>query len=347
MADVNIVARMAVAGVVALVCTAAWARAARRLGLVDHPGPRKLQRAPVPLAGGIGFATGITVAFHGVHGYGAILWATWALVVLGIADDAFDLRARIRLVGQAVAALPAVAVLAPNVGFPRALEVAVALVCVLGVICTFKCIDCADGVASAVAIPAAFALAGLGSWSAGVTAMAAAVAGAAVGFLVLNMPPARCYLGEGGSTAMGGALALVALAAASSVAPDGALRVGLASMIVLAVPVADFVLVHARRYRAGVRRVRDLMASAGTDHLPHRLRARGRGPWGVAALCGGATAACGGAALISLSGGFSGVFIGACAVVAVMSGAEYLLRRGNSPRSRPTPLLAATTGTRR
>src|SRR5262249_22310780 len=33
--------------------------------------------------------------------------------------------------------------------------------------------------------------------------------------------------------------------------------------------------VHYRRYRVGIRTVRDLLASTGKDHLPHRLMAHG------------------------------------------------------------------------
>ena len=46
---------------------AAWGlhRAAQALGLIDHPGGRRLHMAPVPLVGGLAIASGLLLAFAG------------------------------------------------------------------------------------------------------------------------------------------------------------------------------------------------------------------------------------------------------------------------------------------
>src|SRR5205085_1144897 len=87
-----------------------------------------------------------------------------------------------------------------------------------------------------------------------------------------NAPPARVFLGDTGSTFLG--LMVAVLAILANPRPHGHWHVP-AAPFVLAVPVFDIVWVHLCRYRAGMRSVRDLLASTGKDHLPHRLMAHG------------------------------------------------------------------------
>ena len=105
---------------VSLLCNWAALRLARRVGLVDRPdGQRKLQREPVPLAGGLAIAaaTGGMVAAlmivdperrETAHSYvkeAVGLLAGWALIlVLGVLDDFGRLRGRQKLAGQIAAA---------------------------------------------------------------------------------------------------------------------------------------------------------------------------------------------------------------------------------------------------
>lgn len=289
------------------------ARVARRVGLVDHPGPYKIHRIPVPLAGGVGVAAGVTAGVLWGGPSPTVLVSLWALVAVGLADDVRDLRARTRLTLQAIAVLPALLEWTPSVGVPRPVEVGVALLWTVAAISAVKCIDCADAVTAPVAIVGAVALGGLAGWQGPSAALAVAVTGAATGFLVWNTPPARCFLGEAGSTVLGFLLVLIGLQAAGAAPPDRTWVVALGGPTVLALPILDFVLVHVRRVRAGVRRLADLMASRGTDHFPHRLAARGLRPAEVAMACSAATAA--GAAVAHVSAAVGGV-------VAVLGGAS-------------------------
>jgi UDP-GlcNAc:undecaprenyl-phosphate GlcNAc-1-phosphate transferase len=178
------------------------------------------------------------------------------------------------------------------------------------------------------------AVAALAGWSGSAGAIGVSVAGAAAGFLVLNAPPARCFLGESGSTVLGYLLALAGLAAASSAPRASALAVTAAGVTVLAIPVFDFVLVHARRAREGVRNLAQLMAFAGTDHLPHRLRAAGLSPWSVAAACGCATAICGLAANTASRTGLASAVAVGLALCGAFVGAETVLGRARGSRER-------------
>jgi UDP-GlcNAc:undecaprenyl-phosphate GlcNAc-1-phosphate transferase len=78
--------------------------------------------------------------------------------------------------------------------------------------------------------------------------LALATAGSLAGFLVWNRPPARIYLGDGGSYLVGTALAIL-LAASFTDGEPVALTSG--ALLFLAVPAADIVVAVVRRLRAG------------------------------------------------------------------------------------------------
>jgi UDP-GlcNAc:undecaprenyl-phosphate GlcNAc-1-phosphate transferase len=313
---------------------ATWivARVAGRIRLVDHPGPYKVHRTPVPLAGGVGVAAGVTVGVLWGWPSPTVLVSLWALVAVGLADDVRDLRARTRLTLQAMAVLPALLEWTPSVGVPRPAEIGMALLWTVAAISAVKCIDCADAITAPVAIVGAVALGGLAGWQGPSASLAAALTGAAAGFLVWNIPPARCFLGESGSTALGFLLVLVGLQAAGTVPADRTWAAALAGPAVLVLPVLDFALVHARRVRAGVRRLSDLMASRGTDHLPHRLAARGLGPAKVALACSGATAIGGAVAQLLARAGTGGAVMGVLALTVAFFASEVALSRLRLPR---------------
>jgi UDP-N-acetylmuramyl pentapeptide phosphotransferase/UDP-N-acetylglucosamine-1-phosphate transferase len=87
-------------------------------------------------------------------------------------------------------------------------------------------------------------------------------AGAAVGFLIWNRPPARLFLGNSGSSAISTTVAVLFACHWSLLPTPGALG-GLAPF---AWPIADLVFVSVRRLRAGRR-----PWHGGKDHTTHEL----------------------------------------------------------------------------
>ena len=76
----------------------------------------------------------------------------------------------------------------------------------------FNFMDGADGIAAATAVSSGMALGVLSLASnphSMVAICALVVAAAAAGFLVFNLPPARIFMGDGGSTVLGLTLALL------------------------------------------------------------------------------------------------------------------------------------------
>jgi UDP-GlcNAc:undecaprenyl-phosphate GlcNAc-1-phosphate transferase len=102
-------------------------------------------------------------------------------------------------------------------------------------------------------------------------------AGACLGFLVFNYPPARVFMGDGGSLTLGAAIVLASTAAGPTVTAGW-----------LAVPLIDAAFVTARRLSEGRK-----PWLGGTDHLGHVLLDAGLHPRLLPLLYGGAALAIG------------------------------------------------------
>ena len=230
-----------VAAAVAALTTPIAARVAMHTGVVDRPGPLKVQTRPVPYLGGVAVFAGLA---------GPVAWAQPILLVplglallLGLADDAADVSPRIRLLGEVVIGA-ASAICTPR----RPLRCAGSVATVVAVVVLLNAVNLLDGLdalASSVAALGALGFSVVLDGDARTTAMA--LAGALVGFLVWNRPPARIYLGDAGSYLVGTGLAL--LLALTFVADDG-IATPAGALLFVAVPVADTTIAIVRRRRA-------------------------------------------------------------------------------------------------
>jgi UDP-GlcNAc:undecaprenyl-phosphate GlcNAc-1-phosphate transferase len=251
---------------------------ARRVNFVDQPNARKIHTRPIPLLGGVGVYAGVILALLRSsvdRSLSLLLLASLLVMLLGVIDDRFDLHSRYRLLVQATVALGLSLSGIRFHFFPvEALDHLLTAVWVVGVINAMNCLDCADGAAGGTCVVVFGALAALAAAGGQHAACLAslAVAGAVLGFLAYNIPPARVFLGDTGSTFLG----LMAAVLAILVTPrhSGYWHIP-APALLLTIPVLDIAWVHYRRYQAGIRSIRDLLASTGKDHLPHRLLARG------------------------------------------------------------------------
>ena len=262
------------AGAGAALLTPVVMRVARWGGWVARPAAdRWHDRRAVALMGGIAIfaAAALAVAFSGVAA--SLPWPVGAaatlLFAVGVADDLRGLSPRAKLLAQVAAAVLTVyaGVLFWESG-PFWLSAPLTFLWVIGITNAFNLIDGMDGLAAGTGAIAAVTLAliavhlRLPEPAGG----AAAIAGAAAGFLLYNTYPARVFMGDGGSLFLGYALAAVAVAVQNGGA--GAARPGavLVPAVVLAVPIFDVVLVTVLRV-AHDRPV----AQGGTDHSMHRL----------------------------------------------------------------------------
>lgn len=184
--------------------------AGRRFGLVDRPGELKIHAGPVPVTGGAAVVVAV-LAGIALPGRGGAWLAAAAAVVLagGLIDDLRPSSPWVRLLVQATAGVLLVIGglrLEPFGGLGAAALVIATVACCNAV----NMVDGQDGLAGGLGAIASLGLAGVLA-TIGVSAtLPLALAGALLGFLVWNRPPARVFLGDGGAYAIGVFLAAAA-----------------------------------------------------------------------------------------------------------------------------------------
>ncbi|MCA9284874.1 MAG: hypothetical protein KDA22_06660 [Phycisphaerales bacterium] len=211
---------IAVVGAVAFAAsfgiTESWRRIANRRGVLDEGGTRASHVGTVPRAGGVGFVFVGTVAIEvaafsqGSAPLTALALGGLAAAAVGFVDDVRELRAAPRLAVHLLsAAIAALAIVWGQFDATRGLAMWVLLTIGLaGAINLYNFMDGLDGLAASEAIfvlGAAAALMADDAMSA--RAMLVAIAAAVLGFLVLNWPPARLFMGDVGSGWLGFVLA--------------------------------------------------------------------------------------------------------------------------------------------
>ncbi len=274
----------------ALVASISFTPAARdlavKVGLLDHPGPRKVHTTPMPLLGGAAvylstvFAIAAFVTDDAWSQMTGILVASTVAVVVGVLDDRGFLHHQIKLmVAMPFAALiligtdmhsemfhPVAAV--PWFGFPGAwLDYALSFVWLVGIMAAFSILDHMDGLCAGIAaIAAAFFLYFAASGGQVlVSSLAAAMLGASVGFLRWNFNPARIFLGDGGAMLLGLIVGTLGIKLRfPELAPATSWMI---PVLVLGVPIFDTTLITMSRGRRGLLP----FASPGKDHTAHRL----------------------------------------------------------------------------
>ena len=215
---------------------------AHRFGVVDRPGALKTQEAPVAYLGGVGVFAGLVVGE--CVGRPITLIPLGLALFLGVTDDRIGLPAPLRLAAQlAVGGVIAATVplhLPGWIGLPLVLAVSVVL------INGFNLLDGIDMLAAGVGAAAALGFALITHDPARV--VAASLLGALAAFLWYNRPPARIYLGDGGSYLLG-ATTTVLLAYAWGVGV--AVSTGVIALALVAVPTAEVGCAIVRRRRGG------------------------------------------------------------------------------------------------
>jgi UDP-GlcNAc:undecaprenyl-phosphate GlcNAc-1-phosphate transferase len=230
------IAALVVTAVVAPLCIAA----AHRWDILDRPGPLKSQRAPVPYLGGLAVFCGVVVG--ALASRPIVLVPITMALALGVADDKFGLPAPHRLAGQIGIGL-VVALVVP-LHLPGDVGVPLLMVATVVLVNGFNMLDGLDMLAGGVGAVAAGGFAFLLLNSGRI--LAAVLAGSLLAFLWYNRPPARIYLGDGGSYLIGTTSAvLLAYAWGTGVTT----ATGVVALAILAVPVAELVCAVVRRWR--------------------------------------------------------------------------------------------------
>ena len=241
-------------------------RLAVYVGAMDRPDARKVHHGLVPRLGGLAIYIGFVVSVVATVGLSyemiGVLSGATVLVVVGILDDIYSLPAKVKLLGQILAA--AVLVVLFNVGiewinvpyvgiveFPLFISVPLTIFWIIGFVNTVNLIDGLDGLAAGIAtivsITVALLAFQMGEWVS--AAAMVAMSGACLAFLQYNFNPARIFMGDTGSMFLGYIIAAVAVIGTMKTAAVAVLAVPL---LALAVPILDTLMAIVRRKHAGV-----------------------------------------------------------------------------------------------
>ncbi len=275
------IAALAVSFGVSLYMTPVARRLAKKWGAIAYPKSRGMHSEPIPAMGGIaivcGFFASMLLLFFFVEDLrskqilGFFAGAS-IIVVLGILDDIYELKASIKFAVQIIAALLVIAtgtrfriMMWPFSLIPGAFDAPLSLIWIVGLTNAVNFIDGLDGLAAGVCSIGSICLMVLCVLSGSELAVifTATLAGSCLGFLPRNFSPAEIIMGDTGSTFLGFVLAVCSLI---GVFKSYALLSVVVGLLVLALPVFDTTWAIVRRVASG----RSPM-SADRGHLHHKL----------------------------------------------------------------------------
>lgn len=216
------VAALIIVALISIGIAFAVSRTAARLGLVDVPNARSSHARPTPRGGGLGIVVAVIAGIAYATTVATIPVNPWLLLVgatlvagVGLFDDVRSTSPFLRLCAHSIAALLIVLAF-PNSDRIQILDgltlsgVSTILICCVGVISSINVFNFMDGIDGLAASEAAFAAGGAylvlslgGHQDASVVFICAIVFAGCMGFLVLNLPPARIFLGDIGSGFLG------------------------------------------------------------------------------------------------------------------------------------------------
>jgi UDP-GlcNAc:undecaprenyl-phosphate GlcNAc-1-phosphate transferase len=296
---------------------------AHRLSAVDRPGGRRVHRRPTARLGGLGIYWGFYVAM-GLATYGHPFWSdpfhgddpgmigmmvgSSMLLIVGVMDDVYGLKATLKLGFQIGAALLLYGFgwRVDTLGLPGLgavpigpLSLPVTLLWVLLVTNAVNLIDGLDGLACGVSLVATLAVCVLLIPTGGPLLLAAAaLAGSLLGFLWFNLNPALIFMGDAGSLFVGFVLSAMTLRAGQLATPDS---FPVVSALLLVVPLFDTCFAIGRRSVAAargsrsllqfVREVKSQVFAPDGRHVHHRLLAAGYSTRRAVVMLWGASAA--------------------------------------------------------
>ena len=324
---------------VALIATPAVIVLAAKTGAMDAPDARKVHKGPMPRIGGLAIYCGFMAAILAMlnfaeltqevdNGVIGLLLGGTLIVIIGLIDDYKNLPAKVKLLGQMLAACVVVYfdvridVITDPFGDYLYLEYLAApatVFWIVGLTNTVNLIDGLDGLAAGVSTIASITimLVALQEDVMIVALFTAALAGAALGFLRYNFNPAKIFMGDTGSMFLGFILAGISVIGAVKCTATIALIV---PILALGLPIMDTTFAIIRRYRGGVP-----IFKPDKGHLHHRLLDLGFSQrqavllmYVISALLGLSAVA-----LNEVSGGMSIVIV-VCVLLVVFLGARKL-----------------------
>lgn len=332
--------------ITAFVITPYTIRLAKKVGAVDIPNDRRVNKKPMPRLGGLaviaGFLVSVIYLVISASIEGKInlledglniklLGILGGMLVLGIVcyiDDVKDIKPLVKLAGQVVAAIIVASsgVLIDNFTIPfkensfvlnEVFSFILTVGWIVGITNAINLIDGLDGLSSGITLISCLSLVvvfALNESPLIAIILITALAGAIVGFLPYNFNPAKTFIGDVGSNFMGFALAIISIL---GVAKTYTAIVLIAPIMILALPIFDTIWAIIRRIIKS-KSIKGVF-KADRGHLHHRLMAKGYTQKQSVLILYGATATLGMTAIILLDSGIWKAASFALLVIAIVA----------------------------
>ena len=330
----------------AYVITPYTIRLARKVGAVDLPDKRRVNKEAMPRLGGIAVIAGFFVSviylvismtlenkidFMQDGLYTKLIGFFAGIVVLGVVcyiDDVKDIPPLAKLAGQLLAAILVASsgILIDNFNIPFAennvvlnevFSFILTVGWIVGVTNAINLIDGLDGLSSGITLISCISLLIIFSLNESpliAIVLITALAGSIVGFLPYNFNPAKTFIGDVGSNFMGFAIAVISIL---GVAKTYTAIVVVAPIMVLALPIFDTLWAIVRRI-VKTKSIKGIF-KADKGHLHHRLMAKGYTQKQAVLILYGVTAILGMTAIILLDSGAWKALSFALLVVAIFA----------------------------
>lgn len=332
--------------ITAFVITPYTIRLAKKVGAVDIPNDRRVNKKPMPRLGGLAVIAGflvsviylvISASIEGKINLSEdglnikLLGILGGMLVLGIVcyiDDVKDIKPLVKLAGQVVAAIIVASsgVLIDNFTIPfkensfvlnEVFSFILTVGWIIGITNAINLIDGLDGLSSGITLISCLSLVvvfALNESPLIAIILITALAGAIVGFLPYNFNPAKTFIGDVGSNFMGFALAIISIL---GVAKTYTAIVLIAPIMILALPIFDTIWAIIRRIVKS-KSIKGVF-KADRGHLHHRLMAKGYTQKQSVLILYGATATLGMTAIILLDSGIWKAASFALLVIAIVA----------------------------
>jgi UDP-GlcNAc:undecaprenyl-phosphate/decaprenyl-phosphate GlcNAc-1-phosphate transferase len=230
-----------------------------KIGATDKPNYRKVHQKIMPRLGGlavfISFILGVLIIQPESQYHIGIIIGSFIIILTGVFDDMYEISAKVKLLGQLLAAFSAVFIGGVDVDFINVpffgqldfgmLSLPLTILWIVGITNAINLIDGLDGLASGVSSIALITIAGMAyiMGNTYVVVIASIMLAATLGFLKHNFHPAKIFLGDTGALFLGYMIAVLSLLGFKGVTMISLII----PIIILGVPISDTLFAIARR----------------------------------------------------------------------------------------------------
>lgn len=244
---------------VSILITPLMKKLAFLIGATDRPNQRKVHQSIMPRLGGLAIFISFIIGFFLLRPENpsslAILLGSLIIVITGVCDDLFELPAKLKLLGQLVAAVTVVflgdlQVVFINLPFGGQLEfglfsIPFTILWIVGITNAINLIDGLDGLAAGVSSIALITISGMAIIQGNfyVVMVGSIVLASTLGFLIYNFHPASIFMGDTGAMFLGFIISVLSLLGYKNVTFISFI----VPVIILGVPISDTIFAIVRR----------------------------------------------------------------------------------------------------